>query len=194
MVDYTGSIRIDGREVKSIPHEILRASITTITEDGIAFSGSVRINLDPYSITEDRFTDADLISMLTRVGLWQIVSRRGGLDADISHMHFSLGHLQLLNLARGALHKRRAGTRIVLIDEATSRLDVDTEFQMSDFMDGEFAGATVLIVAQRLQCFETADVVLMMREGRVDSILRQDEDTGEWYEDFDREDGGAVQV
>lgn len=80
--------------------------------------------------------------------------------------------------------------RDVLIDEATSCLDAGTEFQMSDFMDGEFAGATVLLVAQRLQCFETADVVLMMREGRVDSILRQDEDTGEWYEDFEREEGG----
>ncbi|KAJ2979966.1 hypothetical protein NQ176_g2930 [Zarea fungicola] len=101
-------------------------------------------------------------------------------------MRFSLGERQLLNLARGALYMWRAHTRIVLIDEATSNLDVDTEWKMSDFMDGEFAGATVLIVAQRLQCFETAEVVLMMREGRVDSILRLDEDTGDWYEDFDR--------
>lgn len=185
MVDYTGEIRIDGEDIKSVPRELLRSKITTITEDGIAIAGSVRLNLDPYAVTDERFTDADLVSMLTRVGLWDIVSRRGGLDADISRMRFSKGSLQLLNLARGALHKRRANTRLVLIDDATSSLDVETEFQMSDFMDGEFAGATVLIVAQRLQCFETADTVLMMREGRVDSILRQDEDTGQWYEDFD---------
>ncbi|KAJ3496256.1 hypothetical protein NLG97_g2791 [Lecanicillium saksenae] len=188
MVNYTGNISIDGQDIKLISRELLRSKITTVTEDGIAIAGSVRLNLDPYSTTDDRFSDDDLISMLTRVHLWDIVRRRGGLDADISRMKFSKGHLQLLNLGRGALHKRRAGTRIVLIDEATSNLDVETEFQMSDFMDGEFAGATVLIVAQRLQCFETADAVLMMREGRVDSILRQDEDTGEWYEDFGQDE------
>lgn len=184
MVDYSGNISIGGTELKIIPQEILRSKITTITEDGIAITGSVRINVDPYSIMEDRFPDSDLINMLTRVGLWSIIERRGGLDGDISNMHFTRSHLQLLNLARGALHRRRANTTIVLIDEATSSLDVNIEFQMSDFMDGEFAGATVLIVAQRLQCFETADTVLMMREGRVDSILRQDEDSGEWYEDI----------
>ncbi|KAJ6785363.1 hypothetical protein PWT90_03238 [Aphanocladium album] len=191
MVDYTGNISIDGRDIKSISRKLLRSKITTVTEDGITLTGSVRLNLDPYFVTDERFSDDDLISMLTRVRLWDIVRRRGGLDADISRMKFSKSHLQLLNLGRGALHKRRAGTRIVLIDEATSSLDADTEFQMSDFMDGEFAGATVLIVAQRLQCFETADTVLMMREGRVDSVLRQDEDTGEWYEDFEREESGA---
>lgn len=186
MVDYTGSIKIDGQEVNSIPRDLLRSSITTVTQDGIAICGSVRMNVDPYSITDGRFTDDELIQMLGRVGLWNIVHRRGGLDADIKRMYFSQGQLQLLNLARGALHKRRNGSRIVLIDEATSSLDLETEWKMSDFMDGEFAGATVLIVAERLQCFETADVVLMMKEGMVDSILRLDEDTGEWYEEAGR--------
>lgn len=188
MVDYTGSIQIDGQEVSSIPRQLLRSSITTITQDGLAVSGTVRLNLDPYAITEQRFTDAELCEMLDRVGLWSLVRRCGGLDADILRMRFSVAQLQLLNLARGALHKRRANTKIVLIDQATSELDMDTEWKMSDFMDGEFAGATVIIVAERLQCFETADMLLMMREGRVDSILRLDEETDEWFEDLDREE------
>lgn len=188
MVDYTGDIKIDGRDIRTIPREFLRSNITTITQEGIAIAGSLRTNLDPYSITDERFTDLELIHMLERVGLWRMASKRGGLDADISSMHFSVEQLQLLNLARGALHRRRANTRIVLIDEATSRLDADVELEMSDFMDGEFAGATVLIVAHRMQCYETANTVLMMKEGKIDSILHQDEDTGEWYEEC-HEDG-----
>lgn len=108
--------------------------------------------------------------MLDRVRLGHIVSQRGGLDADISQMRFTSAQKQLLNLARGALHRRRANTKIVLIDKATSHLSAEADWEMQDFLDGEFATCTVITVADRLGSISTADLLLMLEAGRVSGI------------------------
>lgn len=180
MVDYSGTIHLDGREIKSVPRDLLRSRITTITHDSVKLAGSVRFNLDPLSVTEIFFSDEELNSMLNRVYLLDTVRRRGGLDADISRMRFSKAQKQLLSLARAALHRRRTQSKVVLIDEATCSLNNETDKNMQDFMDGEFAACTVITVARRLSAYETADMVLMMDAGRINGILERDEETGQW--------------
>lgn len=174
MQNYSGSIAIDGFELNTIPQNTLRSRITTLTQDGFELRASVRINLDPLSIATPFFTDLDFVGMLTRVGLWQVVNARGGLDADISQMHFTPAQKQLLGLARAALHVRRMRTRIVLVDKATSSLPRALDRQMQDFMDGEFARCTVITVVNRMSTIRTADKLLVLEAGVVKNVLHAD--------------------
>ncbi|KAJ3493501.1 hypothetical protein NLG97_g4686 [Lecanicillium saksenae] len=174
MVEYSGSITIDGREIRTVPRDVLRSRITTITQHSFELRGSVRNNLDPFSIIRPYFSDVDLVTMLQRVHLWRTVSDRGGLDADISSMRFTSAQMQLLSLARGALHRRRANTKIVLIDKATSDLADNVDWEMQDFLDGEFATCTVITVADRLSIIHTADVVMAMQAGHVGAVVEVD--------------------
>ncbi|KAJ6785361.1 hypothetical protein PWT90_03236 [Aphanocladium album] len=170
--DYSGTISIDTLNTRSVPPQVLRSRITTIPQDGLELHGSVRLNLDPLSIIEPHFSDMDLLNVLERVGLWDIVSRQGGLDSNISLMRFTPVQRQLFGLARAALHRRRTGSNIVLIDKATSNLEGDQERRMQDFMDGEFATCTVVTIADRMTTVETADHLCILEAGALKRVLQ----------------------
>ncbi|KAM3439952.1 hypothetical protein MY4824_002459 [Beauveria thailandica] len=172
IINYSGAIRLDDVNIKNIPRVVLRSSITTITREGLELEGTLRSNLDPLSMLESYFSDADLISMLHRVKLWDAVQRRGGLDAGMKRMRFSKAQKQLLSLARGALHRRREDTKVVLIDDAITHLDGHTRKNMYDFIDGEFATCTVLMVAYDLEAIRTADTVITVEGGAITGVLR----------------------
>lgn len=170
--DHTGTISIDALETRSIHPANLRSRITTITQDGLELHGSVRLNLDPFSVVEAYFSDMDLVSVLEHVGLWKTVNGKGGLDVDIFLMRFTPVQKQLFGLARATLHRRRARTNIVLIDKATSNLDGEQELQMQDFLNGEFAACTVITIADRMTTVETADHLCMLEAGALTRVLR----------------------
>lgn len=175
MEAYSGRIMIDGRELSTIPRQALRSLITTITRDGIELRGSVRMNLDPLSIKERYFSDLDFANMLDRVYLWSTVMDRGGLNADISAMRFTPAEKQQFGLARAALHRRRVGTKIVLINKATNSMDEELETEMQDFMDGEFATCTVVTVADSKRPMMTADRYFIMQAGRLSRVMGEDD-------------------
>ncbi|KAM3446727.1 hypothetical protein MY3296_009396 [Beauveria thailandica] len=173
IINYSGAIRLDDVNIKNIPRVVLRSSITTITREGLELEGTLRSNLDPLSMLESYFSDADLISMLHRVKLWDAVQRRGGLDASMKRMRLSKAQTQLLSLARGALHRRREDTKVVLIDDAITHLDGHTRKDMYDFIDGEFATCTVLMVAYDLEAIRTADTVITVEGGAITGVLER---------------------
>ncbi|OAR03491.1 hypothetical protein LLEC1_04187 [Akanthomyces lecanii] len=175
MINYSGAIRLDDMNIKNVPRVVLRSSITTITREGLELEGTLRSNLDPFSPMEDYFTDADLISMLHRVKLWDAVQRQGGLDASMKRIRFSKAQKQLLSLARGALHRRREDTKVVLIDDAITHLDEATSQKIHDFTDGEFATCTVLMVAYDLEAIRTADTVLTVEGGAITGIMERND-------------------
>ncbi|KAM3521153.1 hypothetical protein NHJ13051_006424 [Beauveria bassiana] len=173
MINYSGAIRLDDMNIKNIPRVVLRSSMTTITREGLELEGTLRCNLDPLSMLESYFSDADLISMLHRVKLWDAVQRRGGLDTSMKRMRFSKAQKQLLSLARGALHRRREDTKVVLIDDAITHLDGHTSKDVYDFIDGEFATCTVLMVAYDLEAIRTADTVITVEGGAITGVLER---------------------
>ncbi|KAM3453841.1 hypothetical protein MY3296_003502, partial [Beauveria thailandica] len=143
LLEYTGSIQIDGRELRTIPRNLLRNRITTITQSGVEFGASVRFNMDPleFSSRPGNFpTDDTLAGILRRVGLWDHVVRHGGLGAEMRAMKFSVGQKQLFQLARAMLHRQITRSRLVLIDEGTASMDEDTEGRMFHLMREAFAG------------------------------------------------------
>ncbi|OAA57153.1 ABC transporter, transmembrane domain, type 1 [Cordyceps fumosorosea ARSEF 2679] len=141
MVDFTGTISIDGRDSRSVPRELLRSRITTLTQDGVELKGSVGLNLWPFAGPKP--DEALITSTLQSVGLLNHVNQHGGLNKSISCMGLSVSQKQLLFLARGILHQQAMHTSIVIMDEATSAMDGGTDDALQDLLDNTFAGYVV---------------------------------------------------
>ncbi|KAK5996562.1 ABC multidrug transporter B [Cladobotryum mycophilum] len=173
MLDYSGVVSIDDIDISQIPRQQLRSCITTLPQDPIELPGSIRNNLVPFggaTISEEAMTGA-----LDHVGLLTHISTRGGLDAELASMGLSQGQKQLLCLARAVLHNASSGSRVVLIDEATSNMDNETDAKMQAVMSKAFAGCTVLVVAHRLETIQDADVVLELDAGRLVKMTDRNE-------------------
>ncbi|KND87509.1 Canalicular multispecific organic anion transporter 1 [Tolypocladium ophioglossoides CBS 100239] len=178
LLDYSGSVAIDGIEISHITRQQLRSRITTIPQDPIELSGSIRKNLNPYDISVSRSNrlindDFAMREALSRVGILEHISSHGGLDAELSAVGLSQGQKQLLCLARAVLHNARTGSRIILADEATSNVDHETDAQMQAVMAEAFSGCTVITVAHRLETIQDVDVVLELEAGRLNGQTRR---------------------
>ncbi|KAJ3495797.1 hypothetical protein NLG97_g3135 [Lecanicillium saksenae] len=169
MVDYTGNISIDGIDIRTIPQDLLRSRITSISQDGLRLKESLRFNMFPFDGTQP--TDNDIISVLESVDLWTHAERNGGLDADYTKMGFSTGQKQLMFLARGILHQSQTKNKIVLIDEVTSSMTIDAEAGLQRLIDASFQGCTILLVSHRVESFDSVNRVLRFRMGKLDAEL-----------------------
>lgn len=166
---HSGSISIDGRDIRTIPHEFLRSRITTIAQDGVELAGSLRLNVDPYDDPDSthRLSDETLIDLLKDVGLWDRLKAVGNLDTEISRFKLSGGEKQLLGIARAILRKQYNSSRIVLMDEATSKMDAETDRRVQKVMEKAFEHSTVITVAHRLHAVENSDVIIEIQSGKI---------------------------
>ena len=139
---------------------LLRKRITSIPQDPVTMSGTVRYNLDPEGMVQ---SDEMLISALRKVTIWASIEDRGGLDADLSELGCSHGQLQLFCLARALLGLGK----VVFLDEAMSSVDVETEEEVRQMLTHELEGRTVVEVAHRVRNAAGSDLVIVMGEGRV---------------------------
>ncbi|KAJ3496793.1 hypothetical protein NLG97_g2397 [Lecanicillium saksenae] len=178
MTEFTGTISIDGQNTKSVPRELLRSRITTLTQEGLELKGSLRFNLYPFAGT---CPEEDLITTtLQALGLLDHVNRHGGLDTSISDLCFSVSQKQLVFLCRGILHHKTMRTKFIIMDEATSAIDSDTDTALQELLDESFTGCTVLQIAHREHAFRDTNVRIRLDTGRVSSFQRRDND-GQWH-------------
>ncbi|KAJ0327043.1 hypothetical protein COL5a_006217 [Colletotrichum fioriniae] len=168
-----GDLRIASHSLLTLPRSAIRTSLTTLPQDPVLLPGTVRENLDPGAHTPD----ADLISVLRKMKVWELIEARGGLGAEMSATGLSAGQKQLFCLARAVLKTHSRGAGIVLLDEATSNVDHATDEEVRKVLDEEFgeAGVTVVEVAHRLEAIVGYDVVVVMHEGRVVEVGRPEE-------------------
>lgn len=167
---FSGSITIDGIDITTIPRRILRSRITTISQEFVGLPGSIRDNLVPKEILmtkENRQDDALLIRALTKVGLYEVIERAGGLDTALEDAGLSAGQQQLFALARAILHHQQAKTKIVFVDEATSYIDYESEEKLKTVVEEEFGDCTVLTIAHRNQALRSATNFLELSSGRL---------------------------
>ncbi|CCT72090.1 related to multidrug resistance-associated protein [Fusarium fujikuroi IMI 58289] len=156
----SGSIHIDGKDLASIPRQHIRSQITTIPQDPVSLTGTVRQNLDPEALIQ---ADEILIEALKKTTLWATIDTRGGLDADLSELGFSVGQRQLFCLARALL----SHSNIVLLDEPTSSVDNTTDKDVRHIIREVMQGRTVIEVTHRLDYVTDFDLAVVMKDGRV---------------------------
>lgn len=157
----SGSIRLDGVDICSVPRKSLRRAISVIPQDPVLWSGSLAFNLDP----EGEADAAAALAALQAVGLARELEELGGLQGEIEARgsNLSLGQRQLLCVARGVLQRRP----VVLLDEATSSMDGLTDARIQTTFRKHFRGRTLLVVAHRLATILDADKVVVLDQGVV---------------------------
>ena len=173
----SGSIEIDGVDIRTVGLNLLRSNIAVIPQDPVLFSGTVRTNLDPF----DEFSDDRVNEVLSRVGLLKVerssslhslnsLSSRKQSSAIKSlsdevyegGSNFSVGQRQLLVIARSILR----GAMIVIMDEATASVDADTDARIQRVMRTQFQSSTCITVAHRINTILDSDYILVMDDGR----------------------------
>ncbi|UNI24992.1 hypothetical protein JDV02_010703 [Purpureocillium takamizusanense] len=179
----TGQITIDGLDLSRIPRQALRSTIVAIPQDAVELPGSVRENLtwfDAGAASESSSVmDKAMQQALSRVGLWDMVSQRGGLGSNLNDVGLSAGQKQLFSLARALLEVRKrkcsgsGGGGIVLMDEPTSSVDQETDAKVRSIVAEEFGGYTILIASHRLDATRDADVVVQVEGGSVVQVVAQ---------------------
>ncbi|KAF8500114.1 multidrug resistance-associated ABC transporter [Gautieria morchelliformis] len=163
-----GSITIDDVNCRNIGLDVLRRQLAVIPQDSVLFLGTLRDNLDPQRSR----TDAELISALRRAWLLPqvgvvdpVAEAKFSLDSSVGDEggNFSAGERQLLALCRALVKD----SKIIVLDEATSNVDVETDSKLQTTIQTEFASSTLLCIAHRLNTIVYYDRVLVMDAGRV---------------------------
>ncbi|XP_069343923.1 ATP-binding cassette sub-family C member 10 isoform X2 [Eulemur rufifrons] len=157
----SGRVLLDGVDTSQLELAELRSQLAIIPQEPFLFSGTVRENLDPRGLHEDRA----LWQALEQCHLSEVIVSMGGLDAELGEggRSLSLGQRQLLCLARALL----TDAKILCIDEATASVDQKTDQLLQQTICKRFANKTVLTIAHRLNTILNSDRVLVLQMGRV---------------------------
>ncbi|KAG8995316.1 hypothetical protein FRB94_009288 [Tulasnella sp. JGI-2019a] len=178
-----GSIWLDGIDISTLGLFDLRSKISIIPQDPLLFSGTIRSNLDPFS----RLEDAKLYDALRRAHLVTappstarpsgeadgedsspkgLAVNRFTLETPIEPegANLSVGERSLLSLARALV---RDEIKLVVMDEATASVDMETDAAIQQTISKEFGGKTLLCIAHRLRTIIHYDRVLVLEQGRV---------------------------
>ncbi|MCW2716900.1 ABC transporter ATP-binding protein [Pseudonocardia sp.] len=158
-----GAVRLDGVDLRDVSDDDLRAALVMITQEAFLFSGSVADNVAMGRPSASR---AEIVAAVEAVGAREFVEALPDrFDTDVRKRggRLSAGQRQLVSLARVVL----ADPAVVLLDEATSSLDVPSERAVQAALETVLAGRTALIIAHRLSTVLIADRVLVMADGVV---------------------------
>ncbi|KTG34758.1 hypothetical protein cypCar_00021467 [Cyprinus carpio] len=157
-----GRILIDGIDISTLGLHDLRSRLTIIPQDPVLFSGTLRMNLDPF----EKSSDEEIWSVLELAHLKDYVR---GLPAGLQHEvseggeNLSVGQRQLLCLARALLRK----SRILILDEATAAVDLETDDLIQNTIRREFSHCTVLTIAHRLNTILDSSRVMVLDSGKI---------------------------
>jgi ABC-type multidrug transport system fused ATPase/permease subunit len=158
-----GVIELGGFDVRSIPVDDVRARVGVVTQEVQLFNGTVRDNL---TFWDERISDARIHRALDHLRLAQWLSRLPeGLDTKLAAggAGLSAGEAQLLALTRIFLQD----PGLVILDEASARLDPGTERLIETAIDGLLANRTAIVIAHRLSSVLRADDIMVLEAGRV---------------------------
>lgn len=165
-----GSITIDGLDISTIGLQDLRSGLAIIPQDPTLFKGTIRSNLDPFG----EHTDLELWSALRQSDLVSEdsaptdsiqIQGRIHLDTTVEDegLNFSLGQRQLMALARALVR----GSQIIVCDEATSSVDMETDEKIQRTIATGFKGKTLLCIAHRLKTIINYDRICVMDSGKI---------------------------
>ncbi len=161
-----GAIRIDGVDIKQMNLDDLRGRFGVVLQDPFLFSGTVAGNI---RLGTARIQDADVEQAAEDVNLADFIrTLPGGFKEEVRERGSTLstGQKQLISFARALAHN----PKILILDEATSSVDTETEFRVRDALNRMVEGRTALIIAHRLSTIQRADKIIVMHKGQVREI------------------------
>jgi ABC-type multidrug transport system fused ATPase/permease subunit len=159
----TGSVRLDGVDLRQLTDKSLRHEVVLITQENFLFTGTIADNIE---LGKPGATRADIVSAATAIGANDFISALpGGYDEEVgkSGGRLSAGQRQLISFARVFL----AAPAVLVLDEATSLLDIPSERLVQGALTQILAGRTAVIIAHRLSTVAIADRVLVLEHGRI---------------------------
>ncbi|MEM9133014.1 MAG: ABC transporter ATP-binding protein [Actinomycetota bacterium] len=166
-----GSVRIDGHDLRSVTLHSLRSQLGVVPQEPFLFNRPIRDNI---AFARPDADDDEVWEACRAVGVDELIeSLDGGLDALVHERGLSLssGERQLLALARAFL----ARPRVLVLDEATSNLDLASETKIERALDVLLEGRTAIVIAHRLATAMRADRIAVVRDGRLAEIGTHDE-------------------
>ncbi|KOT81136.1 ABC transporter [Streptomyces rimosus subsp. pseudoverticillatus] len=158
-----GSVRVDGVDLRDLSATDLRRAVVMVTQEAFLFSGTVAENI---AIGRPDATREEIERAARAIGAHDFIAALpDGYDTDVRKRggRISAGQRQLVAFARALL----ADPAVLILDEATSSLDIPGERAVQRAMDTVLHGRTAVVIAHRLSTVETADRVLVMSEGRI---------------------------
>src|SRR5882762_6971633 len=158
-----GAVRIDGVDVKEMDLAELRGRFGVVLQDPVLFSGTIGGNI---RLGTERIRDEQIQKAAEDVNLGDFIrSLPKGFDEEVRERGSTLstGQKQLISFARALAHE----PKILILDEATSSVDTETEFRVRDALNRMVEGRTSLIIAHRLSTVQRADKIIVMHKGQV---------------------------
>lgn len=159
----SGSIQIDGIDIRSVTQRSLHSRIGLVLQDAFLFMGTVKDNIR-YGRLEA--TDDEIVAALEAIGARRIIDNLGkGLDTEVGERgaRLSEGERQLVSFARALLEN----PKILILDEATSSIDIYTEHAIQKGMRVLLKGRTSIVVAHRLSTIVNADRIVVLEHGKI---------------------------
>lgn len=189
-----GRILIDGADISRVRQGSLRRQIGVVLQDNVLFSGTV---LDNIRLAAPEADEAALIEACKELGVADVIERLDdGYQTQVGPQgsHLSHGQRQIVCLVRAFL----ADPRVLVLDEATSAVDVHTERRIQQALRRLCAGRTAIIIAHRLATIVDADRILVINEGQIvehgshDELLDQGGAYAQLYHRYERGEQGTI--
>lgn len=159
----SGRISIDGIDVRRMKLDQLRRLVGVVQQDVFLFAGNVASNI---SLWNERIDREALVRAAKSVGIHEFISGLpGGYGGDVAERGttFSTGQRQLLSFARALAYD----PQILVLDEATSSVDTETEIRIQEALEVLLRGRTSIIIAHRISTIQNADRIIVLHRGRV---------------------------
>ncbi|MEP6676287.1 MAG: ABC transporter ATP-binding protein [Ferruginibacter sp.] len=166
-----GKIRIDDTAIEDYKLEALRSRIAVVLQDVFLFSGSV---MDNITLRNKDISREQVIEAAKLIGIHDFIMRLpGGYDYNVMERGatLSLGQRQLLSFARALLYN----PAVLILDEATSSVDTESELLIQHAIDKLIAGRTSIVIAHRLSTIRKADKILVLDKGEVKEMGSHEE-------------------
>lgn len=157
-----GRITLDGVDIRELPLSAVRATFGLVLQDVHLFSGTIAANV---RLGQDTLSDDDVANVLEAVNARSFVERLGGISAPVVERGatLSVGQKQLLSFARALAFNRP----VLILDEATSSIDTETELLIREALQRLMEGRTTLAIAHRLSTLQDMDRVLVFHKGEL---------------------------
>ena len=159
----SGEVRVGGRDLRGVAPDSRREAIRMVPQDGFLFDATLGENV---RLGRPGSTDDEAVAAFDALGLrWWLDELPGGLDAEVGERggNLSVGERQLVALARAQL----GDPGLLILDEATSSVDPETEQALTEALERLAAGRTLVSIAHRLSTAERADLVLVVDRGQI---------------------------